>query len=152
MLGGMRFTEHELTAALHGAAKRVLAAERSVRRRKGDRDAAVEAAWAELDRYRRFQLLDALGTQILPVLVALPDVDVAPGTRASYSEAEVEAVVAELVGAEGGRLRRTAVIKARTSLVLTALEHLPVRRDPDALLSPEDDDLPTVPDDPSGLL
>ncbi|WP_370290433.1 hypothetical protein [Nocardioides sp.] len=148
----MRFTEHELTSALHGAAKRVLAAERSVRRRKGDRDAAVEAAWAELDRFRRFQLLDALGSQILPVLVALPDIEVAPGTRASYTPAEVEAVVTELVADEGGRLRRAALIKARTSLVITALEHLPVRRDPDALLSPEDDDLPAVPDDPSGLL
>lgn len=140
MLGPMRFTEHELTAALHGAAKRVLASQRSVRRRSGPREDAVEQAWAELDRYRRFQLLDALGTQILPVLVALPDVEVAPGTRPTYSDRQVGDVVASLVEAEGiGRLRRAALVKARTSLVQTALAEVPVRRDPDALLLPEEE-------------
>lgn len=128
----MRFTEHELTTALNGAAKSVLAA-----RRKFRRGADIDSAWDAMDRYERFQLLDALGAQILPVLVALPDVEVAPGTRPTYSDQQVSDVVAGLVGDDLGRLRRAVVVKARTALVQTALAHLPPRLDPDALGTPE---------------
>jgi hypothetical protein len=131
----MRFTEHELTAALTGAAKSVLAAQsRDIRKGRTD----VEAVWDSMDRYERFQLLDALGGQILPVLVALPDVEVAPGTRPSYPDRQISEVVAGLVGDEGGRLRRAVVVKARTALVQTALAHVPPRLDPDALIVPDD--------------
>src|SRR4029453_19121977 len=109
----MRFTEHELTAALTGAAKSVLAAQRRDIR-KGAVD--VDEVWEAMDRYERFQLLDALGGQILPVLVALPDVEVAPGTRPSYSDRQISEVVAGQVGDEGGRLRRAVAVKARTAL------------------------------------
>lgn len=131
----MRFTEHELTAALTGAAKSVLAAQsRDIRKGRTD----VDAVWDSMDRYERFQLLDALGGQILPVLVALPDVEVAPGTRPSYSDRQISEVVAGLVGDEGGRLRRAVAVKARTALVQTALAHVPPRLDPDALIVPDD--------------
>ena len=131
----MRFTEHELTAALTGAAKSVLAAQRRDIR-KGAVD--VDEVWDAMDRYERFQLLDALGGQILPVLVALPDVEVAPGTRPSYPDRQISEVVTGLVGDEGGRLRRAVVVKARTALVQTALAHVPPRLDPDALIVPDD--------------
>ncbi len=124
----MRFTEDELTAGLTAAAKTVLAG-RKLRRRGADAD----AAWEALDRYQRFKILDAVGDQVLPVLVALPDVEVAPGTRPTYSAREVEEVVAGLVGGEQGKLRRAVTVKARTALVMTALAHVPPRRDPDAL-------------------
>jgi hypothetical protein len=131
----MRFTEHELTAALTGAAKSVLAAQsRDIRKGRTD----VDAVWDSMDRYERFQLLDALGGQILPVLVALPDVEVAPGNRPSYPDRQISEVVAGLVGDEGGRLRRAVVVKARTALVQTALAHVPPRLDPDALIVPDD--------------
>jgi hypothetical protein len=131
----MRFTEHELTAALTGAAKSVLAAQsRDIRKGRTD----VDAVWDSMGRYERFQLLDALGGQILPVLVALPDVEVAPGTRPSYPDRQISEVVAGLVGDEGGRLRRAVVVKARTALVQTALAHVPPRLDPDALIVPDD--------------
>ena len=129
MLGCMRFTEHELTAALTGAAKSVLASRKEVRKRGVD----VDTAWEALGRIERFQMLDALGGQILPVLVALPDVDVAPGTRPSYSTKQVSEVVARLVEEDLSRLRRVVVVKARTALVQTALAHVPPRLDPDAL-------------------
>jgi len=125
----MRFTEHELTAALTGAAKSVVAARK--RFRKGGVD--IDTAWDSMDRYEKFQLLDALGNQILPVLVALPDVEVAPGTRPSYPERQVSEVVAGLVGEDVGKLRRAVLVKARTALVQTALAHVPPRLDPDAL-------------------
>lgn len=125
----MRFTEHELTAALTGAAKSVLASRKQVRKRGVD----IDTAWEAMGRYERFQLLDVLGGQILPVLVALPDVEVAPGTRPSYSTKQVSEVVAGLVEDDLSRLRRVVVVKARTALVLTALAHVPPRLDPDAL-------------------
>ena len=134
MLVAMRFTEHELTAALTGAAKVMLAAQRKdVRKGKVD----VDTAWDEMDRYRRFQLLDGLGTQILPVLVALPDVEVAPGTRPTFTDRQVSDTVEATTGDVPGKLRRAVVVKARTALVQSALSHVPPRQDPDALIVPD---------------
>jgi hypothetical protein len=132
----MRFTEHELTAALTGAAKAVLAAQRKDVRKGG---VDIDTAWDGLDRLERFRLLDGLGEQVLPVLVALPDVDVAPGTRPSYTDKQVSQIVSGLVGDEGGgRLRRAVTVKTRTALVQTALAHVPPRIDPDALITAQD--------------
>lgn len=127
----MRFTEHELTVGLTGAAKKVLAADRRVRRKGAD----VDTLWEEMDRYQRFKILDSLGEQVLPVLVALPDVEVAAGTRASYSDEEVAQVVSELLGEAAGRLRRAMLVQSRTVLVQAALAAMPARLDPDALLT-----------------
>jgi hypothetical protein len=130
----VRFTEHELTAALTGAAKTVLATQRKdVRRGRAD----IDTVWNEMDRYQRFQLLDRLGSEILPVLVALPDVEVAPGTRPSYSDREVSDTVEAQVGDGLGRVRRVVVVKTRSALVQSALAHLPPRQDPDALVVPD---------------
>jgi hypothetical protein len=130
----VRFTEHELTSALTGAAKAVLAAGRKgVRRGRGD----IDAVWEEMSRYERFQLLDGIGTQVLPVLVALPDVTVAPGARASYTDREVGETVEATLGDVTGKLRRAVIVKTRTALVQSALEHLPPRQDPDALTVPD---------------
>ncbi len=130
----MRFTEHEMTAALTGAAKAVLATQRKdVRRGRVD----VDTAWEELDGFQRFRLLDELGSQLLPVLVALPDVEVAAGTRPSYTDREVSETVASILGEAGGKVRRAVVVKARTALVQTALAHVPPRQDPDALVVPD---------------
>ena len=129
----MRFTEHELTAALTGAAKSVLAVkDKSVR--KGKR--SVDEAWDELVPYARFTMLDGLGDQLLPVLVSLPDVEVEPGTRPSFTDAQVAAAVEERMGSEKG-VRRAVLVKARTALVKIALEHVPPRQDPDALVVPD---------------
>jgi hypothetical protein len=130
----MRFTEHELTAALTGAAKSVVAAGKEFRKSRLD----IDTAWDAMDRYQKFQLIDALGSQILPVLIALPDVEVAPGTRPSYPNHQVSEVVAGLVGDDLGRLRRAVVVKARTALVQTALANVPPRLDPDALWTAQD--------------
>ena len=77
--------------------------------------------------------LDAVGSQVLPVLVALPDVEVAPGTRPTYSNQQVQEVVGGLVGDDAGRLQRLVTVKARTALVQTALAHLPPRTKPGAV-------------------
>ncbi len=131
----MRLTEHELTAALHGAAKTVLAGQsREVRRGRKD----IETVWDEMDRFQRFKLLDSLGDQLLPVLVGLPDVEVEPGTRPSFTDEQIIEAVEARLGDVGGRLRRKAVVAARVALVRTALAHVPPRTDPDALLPPVD--------------
>ncbi|TIC83599.1 hypothetical protein E8D34_15870 [Nocardioides sp. GY 10113] len=130
----MRLTEHELTAALTGAAKAVLAAQdKSVR--KGRR--TIEDAWEELSRYERFVLLDGLGDQLLPVLVGLPDVEVPVGERPSFTKAEIAAVVEERLGADEKGLRRKALITARVALVQLALDSIPPRQDPDAFIVPD---------------
>jgi hypothetical protein len=103
--------------------------------RKGKVD--VDTAWADMDRYQRFQLLDALGDQMLPVLVALPDVDVAPGTRPTYTDDQVRETVEEKLDEGPGKLRRAVIVRARTALVQAALGSLPPRLDPDALTTPD---------------
>ena len=130
----MRFTEHELTAALTGAAKVVLATQRKeVRRGRTD----IDTIWDEMDRHQRFQLLDQLGAQILPVLVALPEIRVAPGERPTYTDRQVRETVEALVSDARGKLRRAVIVKSRTMLVQSALSHVPPRRDPDALIVPD---------------
>jgi hypothetical protein len=130
----MRFTEHELTAALHGAAKTVLAAQRKdVRKGKVD----IDTAWKEMDRLQRFTLLDGLGGQLLPVLTALPDVEVVPGTRPTFTDEQITAAVEDKLGDAGGRMRRKVTLAARVALVKAALAHVPPRSDPDALTVPD---------------
>ena len=125
----MRFTEHELTVAVTAAAKTVVAT-----RRRGRRG---EDAWAGMTKYERYQVLEGVGSQVLPALVALPDVEVAAGSRPAFTDAQVLAAVEETLGDAGGRLRRKVVVAARVALVRTALAQLPPRQDPDALVVPD---------------
>ena len=130
----MRFTEHELTAALTGAAKTVLATQnKDVRKGRTD----IDTLWNGMTKFQRFTMLDSLGDQILPVLVALPDVEVESGTRPSFTDQQILETVEAKLGDEGGRLRRKVVVAARVALVRTALEHVPPRTDPDALIVPD---------------
>lgn len=129
----MRFTEHELTAALTGAAKSILAAQRrDVRRGKAD----IDTVWRDMDRYQRFQVLDALGGQLLPVLVALPDVEVEAGERAEFTAQQILETVESVVG-PGKGVRRVVEVRSRAALVKIALENMPPRSDPDALTVPD---------------
>ncbi|WP_181311933.1 hypothetical protein [Nocardioides campestrisoli] len=123
----MRFTEHELTTALTAAAKTMVAARRKdVRKGK----ATVDDVWESMDRYQRYQLLDGLGDQLLPVLLALPDVEVPDGTSPAFSDAQVVAAVEESLGEAGGRLKRKVLVAGRAALVRAALDALPPRWTP----------------------
>lgn len=122
ILGSMRFTEHEMTAGVTAAAQTLAQGRRRSK------------PWEELTKLERYELLSAVGEQVLPVLVALPDLPVEAGTRPSFTTAQVVAAVETTVTADqGGRLRRKAIVAARTALVKQALASLPVRHDPDAL-------------------
>ena len=129
----MRFTEHELTAALTGAAKTVLAGQdKSVRKGRH----SVDEAWNALTQFERFQLLDGLGDQLLPVLVGLPDVEVATGTRPAFTDAQITAAVEERLGDVRG-IKRKVLHAGRVALVKIALAAVPPRQDPDALIVPD---------------
>lgn len=123
-----------MTTALTGTAKEMLAAQRKDVR-KGLTD--IDDVWAELDRHQRFQLLDALGSQLLPVLVALPDVEGAAGARPTFTDRQIVVAVEQCLGDVGGRLRRKAAVAARVSMVRMALQHLPPRSGPDPGVAPD---------------
>ncbi|WP_244931141.1 hypothetical protein [Nocardioides sp. W7] len=123
----MRFTEREMTEGLTGAAKLVAA--------RGKADKADEA-WEKLSRFQRYQLLDSLGTQVLATLVALPDVEVAIGTRPTFTDAQVTEAVESTLG-DVGRIKRKMQVAARVALVRTVLQNVPPRQDPDALIIPD---------------
>jgi len=129
----MRFTENELTVAVTAAAKTVLAARKDVRRGRQD----VDVVWEALTRYERYQILEGVGSQVLAVLVALPDVEVAPGTRPTFTDRQILETVESVVGDDLGRLRRAVASAARVALVKSALAGLPPRQDPDALTVPD---------------
>jgi hypothetical protein len=130
----MRFTEHEMTAGLTGAAKTVLAAQRKdVRKGKAD----IDQVWDDMDRYGRYQVLDSLGKEVLPVLVALPDIEVETGTRPAFTDEQVGAAVDGLLADDVGRVRRAVLLRARVALVQAALASMPPRSDPDALIVPD---------------
>jgi hypothetical protein len=127
----MRFTEHELTVAVTAAARTVAAGR--VRRRAKDDD-----AWEAMSKIDRYHLLEAVGGQVLPVLLALPDVEVPAGTRPTFTDEQVATAVEQTFGDSGvGRLRQKVAVAARVTLVRTALAQLPVRQDPDALVVPD---------------
>ena len=127
----MRFTEHELTVAVTTAAK-------IVARGKVGRRAKDDSAWESMSKIDRYHLLEAVGSQVLPVLLALPDVEVAAGTRPTFTDAQIAAAVEQTLGDTGlGRLRQKVAVAARLTLVRTALAELPVRQDPDALIVPD---------------
>ena len=127
----MRFTEHELTVAVTAAAK-IVAGGTVGRRGKG------EEKWEAMSKIERYHLLEAVGGQVLPVLLALPDVEVEAGTRPSFTDAQIAAAVEETMDETGiGRMRKKVALAARLTLVRTALAQLPVRQDPDALTVPD---------------
>ncbi|MFL6155284.1 MAG: hypothetical protein ACJ72D_04290 [Marmoricola sp.] len=130
----MNFTEAELTAAITGVAKAAFAAQ-TKEIRKGTVD--LEQAWSDLGGYGRYQLLEPIGSQVLPVLLALPDVPRVVGERPSFSNAQIRDAVDQTSGEEGGRLRRKAVVLARAALVQSALAALPPYVDPDTFVVPD---------------
>ncbi|HRC40526.1 hypothetical protein [Nostocoides sp.] len=125
----MQFTEHELTLAVTGAAKAMAGA----RRRRANPD----EVWETLSKLDRYHHLEAARGQVVPVLLALPDVTVHDGSRATFSDAEVVAAVEEALGDTGRGWRRKATILTRAALVKAALTELPLRQDPHRMIVPD---------------
>jgi hypothetical protein len=134
----MRFTEHELTVAVTAAAKIVAAGK--IGRRGSSKG---QEKWEAMSKLERYHLLEAVGGQVLPVLLALPDVEVEAGTRPTFTDDQIAAAVEQTMGESGvgrfgsTRLGQKVAVAARLTLVRTALAELPVRQDPDALTVPD---------------
>jgi hypothetical protein len=127
----MRFTEHELTVAVTAAAK-IVAGGKIGKRGKG------EEKWEAMSKIDRYHLLEAVGSQVLPVMLALPDIEVEAGTRPTFTDEQIGAAVEQTLGESGvGKIRQKVAVAARLTLVRTALRELPVRQDPDALIVPD---------------
>lgn len=125
----VRFTEAELTVAITSVAKAALRAQnKDIRKGRVD----LEDAWRELGGYGRYQLLEPIGSQLLPILVSLPDLPRVHGERPKFTAAQIKEAVEAHVGDEGGRMRRKATVLARSALVQSVLAELPPWIDPDA--------------------
>lgn len=136
----MQFSEPELTAAMQGYAKATLVAQsKDLRKGRGD----IEQVWRDLGGMARYQLLDGLSDQVLPVLASLPEVERVHGESLRFRAADVRAAVEENTGDVGGMLKRKAIVIARATLIGAALESLPPWFDPDKISA--------VPDSPEGL-
>lgn len=131
----MRFTEHELTVAVTAAAKIVAGGKVGLRSKGASKG---EEKWEAMSKIDRYHLLEAVGGQVLPVMIALPDIEVEAGTRPAFTDAQIAAAVEETMGESGvGKIRQKVAVAARLTLVRTALAQLPVRQDPDALIVPD---------------
>ncbi len=128
----MRFTEQELTVAVQTAAQLAFASSTG---RKGRKD--PESAWQGLTPHQRYQLLEPVSAQVLPVLEALPEVEVAAGTAPAFTLAQITGAVEQTMGEGGGRFRRKVAVAGRVALIKAALDALPPREDPDSLHVPD---------------
>lgn len=80
----MRFTEHEMTAALHGYVKAGL-----------HRDPEqAEEIWRTMPKFPRFERIQMVGEVVLPVFGLLPDILVATGERPTFTDAQVAETLA----------------------------------------------------------
>lgn len=154
----MRFTEHEMTTAVTGVAKRLMA-DQAARGIGAQVQEDVEATFAALTAYHRYEILSEIGGAVLSALVALPDVVLAHGQRASYSDEEVATAVADLVRLDFARHAtgqrnpdpdlvdtvwsplspaiQRGLVAARVSLIQAALAAMPLRNDPETLVVPD---------------
>ena len=65
---------------------------------------------------------------MLPVLAALPEIEVASGTAPAFTLAQITEAVEQAMGEGGGRFRRKVSVAARAALVKAAVERHHSRR------------------------
>ncbi len=127
----MQFSESELTSLLQGVAKATLTAQ-SKDIRKGRLD--IDQVWQDLGGYGRYEMLEALSHRVLPVLVALPDLERVHGQRLKVRGSVLRTAVEESAGEEAGTgMRRKAYVVSMAALLGAALADLPPYVDPEQL-------------------
>lgn len=138
----MRFTEHELTVAVEGVARRLFeSTPKLVRRAAGATD------WEALTRMQRYRHLAAAAESLLPGLIALPERPTVgappPFTDAEYAAAADEAGRARTERQRPGAWdalparRRRKLVDAAVGLLRMGVAAMPLRQDPDALVVPD---------------
>ena len=138
----MKFTEHELTVAVAAGARQSFDALPGFLRRK-----AGAGSWAELGKMDRYRMLSAASKILIPGLTALPErptVGATPSfTDEEYAAAPEEALRTLTDRSEPGAWDAMSERKPRKQVdaaVVTlrmAVEAMPHRQDPDALIVPD---------------
>jgi hypothetical protein len=138
----MRFTEHEMTVAVAAVARQAFETLPGFMRRK-----VGASTWVELPKMDRYHLLSASSKLLIPGLTALPERPTVGATPAfseeEYAEAAETALRERADRDEPGtwegiseRKRRKQVEAAAVTLRI-AVESMPHRQDPDALIVPD---------------
>ncbi len=150
----MKFTEREMTVAVEGVAKELFTATLGRRARKDP-----EAAWRALPKFEQYQRKAAVGEAILPALIALPERPTVGETPAftdeEYAAAATRSAEALLEQRMPGaweslaQRERDRLVRGTEELTRSAVAAMPIRRDPDALMSTDDF---VVPDSLDGLI
>ena len=122
----MRFTERELTVAVDRLAEEAFAASLPRRKRKD-----ADAEWRALTPIQKYGVRTTVADFALPVLLALPDRPTV-GAVPEFSDDEW-AQAAEAGFPEGDEAHRVTA----TAMARTAVEVMPIRQDPDAIVIPD---------------
>lgn len=122
----MRFTERELTVAVDRLAEEAFAASLPRRKRKG-----ADAEWLALTPIQKYGIRSTVADFAIPVLLALPDRPTVGAVPHFSDEEWTEAARAGFPEADDAHLA-TAIAMART-----AVDVMPVRQDPDAIVIPD---------------
>lgn len=141
-MGQVKFTEREMTVGVDAAAQQLHVAGRPPwRRGKATQD------WKELDAMARYQHRATAGEMVLPTLVALPERPTVGATPAFSAEEYAEAAEAgarALVAARREQAweklsekQRNRMVAATSAITRAAVEAMPLRQDPDALIVPD---------------
>ncbi|GAB2887715.1 hypothetical protein [Nocardioides pacificus] len=139
----MKFTEREMTVAVEAVARQLYVAKRAPWRRGG-----ADASWdaqAPIDKYNHKA---AAGEMVLPALLALPERPTV-GATPQFSDEEYAAAAEEAARSmmdhrkpgswdATGQRQRALIVKANAALTRAAVEAMPLRQDPDALIVPDD--------------
>ncbi|MDN5895094.1 MAG: hypothetical protein L0H93_13865 [Nocardioides sp.] len=128
----MKFTEREMTVAVDAVAQKLYAGSRPPWR-KG----SAEDAWAELGKFEKYQHRAAAGEVVLTPLLALPERPTV-GATPEFSQEEYRAAAesgGQVESLEGKKRERFIAMTAQ--LTKYAVEAMPIRQDPDALIVPD---------------
>ncbi|MGN6723929.1 MAG: hypothetical protein ACTHJM_15070 [Marmoricola sp.] len=122
----MRFTERELTVAVDRLAEEAFAASLPRRKRKhGDTE------WQALTPIQKYGVRSTVADFAIPVLLALPDRPTV-GAVPQFSDEEWAEASRSAFPEGDDAHRATAIAMGRT-----AVEVMPVRQDPDAIVIPD---------------
>ena len=122
----MKFTERELTVAVDRLAQEAYAASLPRRKRKH-----ADAEWQALTPIQKYGVKSTVADLALPVLIALPDRPTV-GAVPQFSAEEWEQALVQALPEADDNQRLAALAMART-----AVEVMPIRQDPDALVIPD---------------
>lgn len=124
--GPMRFTERELTVAVDELAQQLFAAGRPRWKRKH-----AEEGWQQLPPMQKYALRSTVGDLALPLLVALPERPTV-GEVPRFSEEEWSQAADSAIPDADADKRSAALTMAQA-----AVELMPIRQDPDAIVIPD---------------